>query len=240
MNPICAHAPWLIAALKISGPSLAILAAAAAWLANRFLSWVVWAITRHIDRAEVMTAIQAEISNNLDGERFYSVAEDGKAFLEGLKAHLPAGAQLVPYVAVEEVDVVFDGVKEALRTLPRDVIGPVVRYYDASKGLAHQLADFRSDAFYALERERQEAVFLDTYRIGAKVVRLGERAAQKLRNKLRRYRAGWVLSTIATAVILLASAQFAWRSLPLALNAANAAAEWEATCDLTPAKTLTP
>ena len=102
------------------------------------------------------------------------------------------------------------------------------------------LAIFRSDAFYALERERQEAVFLDTYTIGAKVVRFGERAVEKLRNKLRRYRAGWIASTIAAAVLLIGGAQFGGPSLPLAINAMNEAVEWEATCDLTPAKTPIP
>jgi len=118
VNAACVQMQWDLEAAKALGPTLAILAAALAWLINKALTWSVWAADRFIIRLEMMNALYADIATNLESERAYANKEDGERFLQLLTANLPLEAPFVPYIAVEEKNLVFNEAGTDLRSLP--------------------------------------------------------------------------------------------------------------------------
>jgi hypothetical protein len=201
VGPDCVHLQWYLEVAKALGPTFAILAAALAWLVNRTLTWAVWSGERFVVRLEMMNALYSDIATNLESERAYSNVDDGRKFLARLAARLPDAAPLIPYVAVQEKNVVFNEASSDLRALPPDIVLAVVKYYNASAGLSRQLADFRSEAFLAIGRERQESVFIDAYRVGNEVCQLGEAALKQLKSRRQIYDKTRLLFFTAIGVI---------------------------------------
>ncbi len=233
----CLREPGIVAFAKTFGASLGILGAAVAWLLNKLLGWFVWEGERLLERFEALKALRAEIADNLRSEKAYANPEVGRKFIASLKAKLASDAPLSPYVAVYEDDRVFEETAKSLRKLPLDVIDSVVSYYSASAGLTRQLVDFRSDAFLALSRERQEAVVADTYEEGKTVVELGEAALAKVRENLEEFRFGavWACAAALFGMALIAYAAVA--PFADAVHAISGAVEWASACDPSASKT---
>jgi hypothetical protein len=150
LTDLCAQEPTLIAFVKTFGTTFGLLAAALAWLLNRFLAWCVWEGGRFLERYELMKAVHAEINDTQRGEEHYADVDQGREFIHRLKQAIPADAPLVPYVAVDQRQLAFDDGLKQIRLLPTDLIEAVVGYYSASGGLGRQLEDFRSETFRSI------------------------------------------------------------------------------------------
>ena len=237
MTDVCAHEPALVAFVKTFGTTFGLLAAAVAWLLNRFLAWCVWEGGRFLERYELMKAIHAEINDTQRGEEHYADVAQGREFIARLKQTVPPDAPLVPYVAVDERQLAFDDGLKQIRLLPLDLIEAVVGYYTASGGLARQLADFRSETFGSISRDRQEAVILDTYREGAVVKDLAQTARNRLEAEMSKYR-GYLAVAIALALVGLVGVAYVLTvPVPRLVSEIDAAVEWAQTCELTVSKT---
>jgi hypothetical protein len=230
----CALEPGLVAFVKAFGTTFALVAAAAAWLLNRFLGWCVWEAGRFIERFELMKAIRAEIADNLRSEEAYADAEGGERLIATLEQLVPPGGALAPYVAVDDRNVIFEETAKSLRLLPFGVIESVVAYYSASSGLTRQLLDFGSDAFKAIGPIRQKAVIVDAFKEGAEVVALGRVAQTRIEEKFAVYRA--IVAAVAGAglVVALAAAYGLARAAPPFVASISEAVGWASTCDLAP------
>jgi len=237
VNAACVQMQWDLEAAKALGPTLAILAAALAWLINKALTWSVWAADRFIIRLEMMNALYADIATNLESERAYANKEDGERFLQLLTANLPLEAPFVPYIAVEEKNLVFNEAGTDLRSLPPDIVLAVVKYYNASAGLSRQLADFRSDAYLKIGRRRQEGVFIDAYGVGRKVCELGDEALRQLASRRRFYDASRLAFLTAMGIAGFLVLAYAAVTLPHDSRWLSAAAEWASSCGAPPGKT---
>ena len=236
MNAGCLPAPELVAFVKTFGITFGLVAAALAWLLNRIVSWCVWQGQRFINRYELMKIIDADIGDTQKVEASYADAEKARRLIEHLKATLPADAPLAPYVAVDNKQFGFDDGAKEICLLPPRIIEAAFKYYRASGSLAVQLMDFRSDVFRVLSRERQEAVIVDTYALGASVRSLAETARAQLRSEMHthvRYGATAIVLVVACAV---ATIYIAAPLLPRLLNNFGAAVEWARACDLSPTK----
>jgi len=231
---ICSHEPTLIAFGKFFGASASIVFAAIAWLTNKFLGWCVWETSRLLDRYELMKALRAEIRDNMRGERYYTSQQDAAALIERMERALPAEAPLMPYIAVDDRNLILDGEGRSLRKLPLATIETVVAYYTASVGLTRQLIDFREPAFAAIGRERQREVIFDTYREGAEVIRLGEAAIANLTSNVRKYWSAALAACVLVAIALIAGVWAAAHPTQTFVASVNAAVEWASTCDKTP------
>jgi hypothetical protein len=150
MAGICGNQPAIIALVKITGPSLGIVAAAFAWIANNFISWCAWQIGRSIKRYDTMKALRAEISSNSQSEQNYADPEAAEVLIASLRADIGPFKPLIPYVAVIDRNVVFDNVSVSLSLLPAKAAADVVAYYNLTDGLTAQLMDFRSETFARL------------------------------------------------------------------------------------------
>lgn len=226
----------LIAFVATFGTTLGLLAAALAWLLNRFLAWCVWEGGRFLERYELMKAIHAEINDTQRGEEHYADVARGREFINRLKQTIPPDAPLVPYVAVDERQLAFDDGLKQIRLLPLDLIEAVVGYYTASGGLARQLADFRSETFRSISRDRQEAVILDTYREGAVVMTLAQTARDWLEAEMSAYR-GYAATTAALALAAVVGTAYVIAvPVPRLVSEIDGAVEWARTCDLSVSK----
>jgi hypothetical protein len=187
MAGICGNQPAIIALVKITGPSLGIVAAAFAWIANNFISWCAWQIGRSIKRYDTMKALRAEISSNSQSEQNYADPEAAEALIASLRADIGPLKPLIPYVAVIDRNVVFDNVSASLSLLPAKAAADVVAYYNLTGGLTAQLMDFRSETFARLSHERQKAVIRRLFILGAQVAAAASVAQETLELGLRRY-----------------------------------------------------
>ena len=230
----CAPEPGLIAFVKTFGTTFGIVAAALAWLLNKFLGWCVWEGGRLIERYELMKAIRAEIGDNMRSEEYYADGAKGRAYVAELERMIPPDDPLVPYVAVDERNFVFEEVAKSARQLPFDVVESIIGYYSASRGFTRQLLDFRSDAFKAISRERQKAVLLDTFEEGARVQALAREAQNRIQLLINGYRALVIALIVAAAFGAWTAADTLWRPGIEFIAAISGAVEWASTCDVAP------
>ena len=197
----CLREPGLIAFAKSFGASVAILGAAAAWLLNNALRWLVWFVGERRREYELIKGLKAEIGSNAESEQNWSGAAAANALIERLRTQVGPYKPWVPYVAVVESNAVFDGAKDSINRLPAFVIEKVVEYYNFTTGLTAQLHDLRSEAYAKLSHARQITVLRNLYDLGEKVVSAGGQAQDALP---RRLTALQTLYGVGVAVLALA------------------------------------
>jgi hypothetical protein len=232
----CTHEPVVIAVLKTVGPTLALVGAIAAWLANNLISWCSWQIGRSIRSYEAMKALKAEIASNKLEEVYYNDPTGTDKLIASLKADLGPYKPWIPYAPVIEGNPVFDNLVSTLVALPATVAERVVAYYNLSTGLTGQLKDFTSDAFKGLSHARQEAVIRALYPLGVQLASAADGALTTIELHLRRYRiAAWLVVAVGAIAIM--------GGLPSLIGASRgfarvftSAAEWASTCDVAPEK----
>jgi len=237
MAPIdCTHEPAVIAVLKTVGPTLALIGAIAAWLANNLVSWCGWHISRSIRSYETMKALKAEIASNKLEEAYYNDPSGADQLIASLKADLGPYKPWTPYAPVVVGNPVFDNLVPTLVALPATVSEKVVAYYNLSAGLTGQLKDFTSDAYKELSHARQEAVIRAIYPLGAQLENAADDALTTIELHLQRYR-------IAAGLLLAAGALGLLVGVPALIGVLNrfvhifvSAAEWASTCDMIPKK----
>lgn len=96
--------------------------------------------------------------------------------------------------------------------------------------------DFRSDAFRTLSRERQEAVILDTYKLGAEVRDLARAARVLLQTDIRIQGHRFCRTILILIACALAAAFVVVMVLPGLLNQISGAVEWARACNVLPTK----
>ena len=226
-----ARVPVLVGFAKLLGPSAAIFGAALVWPLNDLISRLSWWFSRRLRTLELSRAVIAEISNNRAFEETYSSAEKAEAIISALKTKIDDEAPLAPYIAVYGENFAASNLKTSFDILPRSAIGAVVRDYNTSGLLSAQIADFRSEAFLALSRSRQETVIrnLDTV-VGAPLVPDSEAALTALSNAQGNLEALFTFSIafVAIATFLLV----AWAGVMASsfIATVTQAAEWESSC----------
>ena len=236
MTPECAHEPFLIALAKTMGPTLALLGAIVAWLANNLISWCGWQIGRSVRCFEAMKALKAEIASNRESELYYANSASVDALVQQLKTDLGPYKPWTPYAPVVERNPVFDNLVGSLAVLPARVSERVVAYYNLTSGLTAQLKDFTSEAYKQLSRARQEAVIRDLYPLGAQIALAADSALATIELYLQRYRLALALFVAAGALTLLIGVPALIGASSRFVQVFISAAEWASTCDMVPKK----
>jgi hypothetical protein len=235
MIPDCAHEPAIIALFKATGASLGVLAAALAWLLNNLLAWIVWQMGQWRRRHEIIKALHAEIESNSESEKNYADPVEADKLIVRLKSDLGPYKPLAPYVAIVDRNVVFEQVASSITALPARIIEKVVNYYNFTRGLTVQLADFRSDAYKSMSRERQESVIRQTYALGAEVAKAASAALDALRAEIQALKIGFALALVGLAITALVLVPAAIGLASRVMNdTVKPAVIWASACDLSP------
>jgi len=230
----CAHEPIFLAVFKTMGPTLALLGAIVAWLANNLISWCAWQVVRSVRRFEAMKALRAEIGAFEEAEIFYADKTKLEAFLQQLKTDLGPYKPWAPYVPVIDRNPVYDSlmVGGALPALPSRVLESIVNYYSSLEGLNAQLKDFTSETYTKLSHPRQESVIRDLQPLSQDVEETRKSSLEAINYRLTLYRfappvfvaAGVLVLIICLPPLVAAADRFA--------QAFISAAEWASTCDV--------
>ena len=236
MADICAHEPIFIAFAKTMGPTLALLGAIVAWLANNLISWCGWQIGRSVRCYEAMKALKAEIASNRESELFYADSANVEALVRQLKTDIGPYKPWAPYAPVVDRNPVFDNLVGSLAVLPARVSESVVAYYNLTSGLTAQLQDFTSDTYKQLSRVRQAAVIRDLCPLGRDIARAADSALETIELYLQRYRLALGLFIAAGALILLIGVPALIGASRRFVQVFTSAAEWASTCDMVPKK----
>jgi hypothetical protein len=236
MADICAHEPVVIAVLKTVGPTLALVGAIFAWLANNLVSWCGWAFGRSVRCYEAMKALNAEIRTNNQQRPEIPDIPTADALIEYLKADLGPDKPLTPYWAGVAGNPVFDHLVETLAVLPARVSESVVEYYNRDAWLTALRKDFTSEAYKELSHARQEAVIRSLFRADAKTREVADSALETIELHLQRYQIALGLLLAAGAIALLLGVPAVIGASKSLVKAFTSAAEWASTCDMIPKK----
>ena len=199
----CLHEPLMVAFAKTFGASVGIFAAAMAWLLNNCLRWLIWTVGELRREYELIKGLRAEITNNSWSESNWSDPAQGEKLIADLSANLGPDKPWIPYVAVADMDFVFDSIKGSLGRLPTRAFNTIVSYYGLSAGLSTQLTDLRTDAYASLSRERQLKVLRWIHVLGAEVADAAQKAIEALENRLIALQVIYGISLAALAIALL-------------------------------------
>jgi hypothetical protein len=246
----CFHPPpWIVAigaagpTIKVIGPTLGILGAAAAWLINRFLVWCVWMIERFLRRRELMKALQAEIISNSEAEAVYypgntpagQTSAAATKLIDSLRRQIGPYKPLAPYVATAPGNPIYEKAIDSISLLPSAVINAIVGYYSASVSLTNQLLDFREEAYLKLSQRRQGEVIAMVWDvIGREVEKSANAAKETIERALRKSDAILIGLVLSGVVASLAAFVGVAPHIVSAGTSFKQAAIWVSSCPSTP------
>lgn len=176
---------YLHSGTEALGALILVLSATAAWLFNKYYSYLFWRYQKNIEIVECMIALSTEINESIKSYcsnfnlRSYHVA------VRNAKSMETSGEKRRPLIISESGEnFIFNEIKSRLTILPTDVIRPVVVYYTIENEFS---ASYRSLG-NPLIAERKLEITLDlikvTHRDAFNCIRQGAKTINALECKI--------------------------------------------------------
>ncbi|MEM9715194.1 MAG: hypothetical protein AAF826_01620 [Pseudomonadota bacterium] len=136
--------------------------------------------TKDFERA-IAAEIKAYLAN-LNEDNLKDFGEEMALKIRKSSAKKP----FIPFIASEQHDTVFKAIVAEIHILPRDVIDPVVRYYEQVTDIEKIIGDMRSSDYTQLQDIDAAALIFEDY-VGMKLkaIRLGEEALSAIEKQAK-------------------------------------------------------